>query len=369
MNESVMYLENKNNYIPLFEVSQDYLNNSLLIDNYGDSLILDIIWNSGDSFDNLIRLPYYKEDNKRLSDSLYKTVFNEESANRSYFQYWVGIISYIKPLMIFFNIKEIMIINTFIILGLMGYLVYLIYKKNKILALSFILGFISIMPVTIMNCLEYFPIYVITFISSIVTIKSLDKSDKFFYTNMIITGVVTCFFDLLTGEVITLMIPLILKIVLGKKKNRDIRYIIKCSLLWLVSFLLMFIVKWLLAVLIFGVGDFLEIWNRAKIRVYDMLGESVKDLGIILYIPSMLFPFNIFESAPAIFIIYGLVYSYSLVVSRYKVNRLIFLISMIGVVRLVVLHAHTYHHYFFDYRVLFPFMVVSSFTIIKSFKH
>ncbi len=369
MNESVMYLENENNYVPLFEVSQDYLKNSLLIDNYGDSLILDIIWNSNENFGSLVKLPYYKEDNKRLSNSLYKSVVQDKKANKSYFQYWVGIISYVKPLMVFFNIKEIKIINTIIIVGLMGYLVYLIYRKNKILALSFMIGVISIMPITIFNCLEYFPIYVITFISSIVTIKTLDKGDKFFYTNMVITGVVTCFFDLLTGEVITLMIPLILKLVLGRKKDKKIKYIIKCSLIWLFSFLAMFFIKWILAVLIYGVGDFLEIWNRAKIRIYDMPRDSIMDLGIILYIPSLLFPFNIFECAPVLFIIYGLIYLYTLFVSDVKVNYLILLISMIGIIRLIVLHAHTYQHYFFDYRVLFPFMMISSYTMIRTFKH
>ncbi len=372
MIESLKNYNEKDNYEPLIKTEKEYLNDSFLIDNYGDSLILNIIWNSNNNKNPLIsqiKQEYYKEPEEIMSKNLSSTILNNKNPNENYSRYWIGTTTYIKPLLIFFKTNTIKLIISSIIIILSIYLIILILKKSKTIGIIFILSYLSINPLTMIWCFEYQPILLVLLLSSIFAILNINN-DKLFYYNMIVTGTCSCFFDLLTIETITITIPLLLKITLSKNKSikETLILILKSSLLWLMSYSLTFLIKWTLSILVYGMNNITDIWDKAKIRIYKMPHDQKKYLGIILYIPSLLLPFSLFEEAPFIFIIYLLIYLYILIfkVKRKNKHLILLLISGIGILRLVVLNSHSYYHYFFDYRALMPFIFVTLYTIFKT---
>lgn len=382
MIETVKYYEGQENHELLLELenSPKYLNKSLIIDNYTDCLTLNMLWNTDttevNKWKQQVLMPYYYNGYGTMSENLKETVVNNKLPNTEYSRYWHGSMIYLKPLLVFFNIKQIKIINCIIIILLTIYLLKLIYKKSKKLFMSFIIGLLSIGYFVIPFCFEYYFAFLIMLISSIVTMKILKKDDKYFYYLMIISGILICFMDFLTCETITLVIPLLLKLYFDKKKTTKEKFIfiIKSCLCWGLSYAITFASKWIISALVIGAKSFVNTWNKAKIRIYEIpiIDAEMAIPKILLTTISILFPFNIIKDPVIIPIVTLLFVIWFYVFSLSKKTKakysLLLLICLIPLARLTILFAHTAGHYFFDYRALLPIAIVASLIIITGIK-
>lgn len=154
---------------------------------------------------------------------LYETVNSRDTYDCiEYARYWHGYIVILRPLLIIFNYNQLQIISaiTFFIITL----VFLYLLKKKIgtkEALAFLIGFIiGDIFICSISLNAIIPFY-ISVISGIYFLCKKDKGKSNSFAFLII-GSLTSFFDLLTTPLVTLAIPLLVKIMLDVKENKNI---------------------------------------------------------------------------------------------------------------------------------------------------
>ncbi len=345
-----------------------YLYTSLLIDNRADITTLNIMWNANNAnnlYKSQIAMNYLS--GHYYAQSLKMTVLNNIPGDKNYARYWHGSIIYLKPLFMLFNVKGIKTVNYIITLGLLIYLGILLFRKSKILFSSYFLSLMVINFIIVPYCFEYFFVFLISIIASIISLKIYHKDDKYFYYLMIITGLSSCFFDFLTCETITLTIPLLITVYLKYKENKKeniFKFIVKASLIWFLAYTFTFLIKWGLSIIVLGKEQINDIWQFASNRIYQegalhplkIIGRSLKFMASLLF-PFSLFNKNSFLVSIMFCCIVVLIYFIFLEKEQKKYMGLLILISLISVSRLVILFAHSSDHPFFDYRAYGPFIM------------
>lgn len=376
--DSLKYYEDVNDIDSIIK-KKNFIGESLSIHYYSDCITLNMINNfdSNNPFKSQILMKYYTEYGNTICNNLNYSVLNDVKANKEYSRYWHGSITFIKPLLLFMNTHAIKILFCIILFSSIFYLIYLISRKSLILSLVSFVSLICCTCYVIPLCFEYFFAFLIAIIASIIVMKNLDKDNSFYYKLFFILGILACFFDFLTYEVLTIMLPLFLKVYFDnfKKDNIDFKqaliFIVKCSIFWLISYVMTFCLKWVLSAIVLGPRQFLDIWSNAKVRIYDItFNKFYAWIQSIIRIVSMIFPFSIFKNSPILFLIYMILilylYIFQVPRERKKFLNLLFIISAIGILRLNVLFTHSWGHYFFDYRNLLPFIMWTLLIVYES---
>lgn len=167
--ESLPYLESNTELIevkPTREYSYLHV--------YADEILLNMMYcmDSNQPLKSVMEAKYYS-DNAVLEDlpSLEKALENGGQGNQEYIRYWHGSTIIIRPLLIFFNINEIYHIFAIIMIILIATLfIILIKKKQYILIIATIIGYIMIAINYVPFCLEYVWTFLIMLVVSIIGI-------------------------------------------------------------------------------------------------------------------------------------------------------------------------------------------------------
>ena len=136
MIETVEYYNGQENHEFLLNIenSPKYFKKSIIIDNYTDCLTLNMLWNTDtmtiNKWKQQVLMSYYFNGYSIMSENLKETVVENKLPNTEYSRYWHGSMIYLKPLLLFFNIKQIKIINCILIIILTSYLLILILKRK-----------------------------------------------------------------------------------------------------------------------------------------------------------------------------------------------------------------------------------------------
>ena len=162
---------------------------------------------------------------------------------RYYPRFWQGWLIFLKPLLIFFDLAQIRIINGIVQLMLLMFVLFLMYKKLGIrYCLAFVTSILFLNPVNSWKCLEFATDVNIMLLASLWVLLNKNPHDNYMF---FIIGIVTISFDWLTYPLITLGIPLIIYILLHKRNFKDnIKCVVKNSFLWLLGYALMWSSKW-----------------------------------------------------------------------------------------------------------------------------
>ena len=379
LKESTILYHDVDDYSKIIKSEKIPLKYAFQIDNYADCVTLNIIWNLKPSITSQIQMKYYKSLELSTScESLIETVNSKQEPNTEYSRYWHGSIIILKPLLSLFNTNEIKIILGIVLLILTIYLIILMYKKSKLFAIIYIISLLAINYLIIPLCFEYYFVFLITNIISIMTIKSLNKDDNYFFALLCISGILTCFFDFLTCETLALTIPLFIRIFFQEQKydrKKYLIFLIKSCIIWFISYAFMFIFKWLLTIFIYGLNQIGEIWESAKLRIYETNYDNPIPyiLSMLINMPTYILPFAISEKAIIYVIIYTMIiiwlYLFSLTDYQKKtVNRLL-LICLIPITRYLLLYSHAIIHYFFDYRALLPVIIITIYILYGGVKN
>lgn len=194
--------------------------------------------------------------------------------------------------------------------------------------------------------------------------KKKDPSMLFF-----VAGMVTCFFDFLTTETLSLTVPLFIYIYLNRDKVR-FKDLIKYVLLWLSSYALMFMCKWGLCAYYYGFDKIGEILGFASVRVSTEKMNIFTVVGpMFIQALSYIFPFNFTGYGLPItlcLILIGL-YNYVFNISDKKKYLLLLLVGLIPIGRFLLLSSHSSFHIYFTYRALIPFIMFTLLVIIDGF--
>lgn len=365
LKESADFLTDKELF---FNIQND--NIASRVDRYADSILLGIIYGYDHEhpLTSIMSSSYYHTDTANENYNLKDAVYNNLAPNYDYSRYWHGSSAYVKPLLIFFNLREIYLINAVIlIILLIAMMISIVKYISKGAAVCF---FISAMAVSIWYVpfsLEYTWNFFIMMISSLIIMSGYRKTNSHnkLMPVFFVTGSMTAYFDFLTTETLTLLIPLTLLVVMeydaGKLDNikSGLRTCISAAILWGIGYISCWLAKWTLASIVLKENAFASAFSNATIRMYgeaDNLSKLSQIFGAIIRNLSCILPFNhIAENGYVFCIIFYIV----LLMIYYLVRndngscilpRLLILPAIVPYIRYIVMSNHSYIHYFFTFR-------------------
>lgn len=309
---------------------------------------------------------YYETVKRDVNKDYIDLVRHNKEPNQQYIRYWHGSMMIVRPLLIIFSLEQIYVANYIVLLIIAVTLVIQLWKRSKKLAIAYLVSMIAIAYPIVSMCLEYSWIFYIMLISSIIATIMEQNNEKNLDKLFLITGMVTCFFDFLTNEIITLFIPLIIVLALKKEKRKinsfkeGILIAIKVSVLWMIGYVGMWVAKWTLASFILHIDALNYVKDQAMLRVNGLQGlKSAKEmyLGAITKNWHTLYPINIVKRVSTLWTIFFAFIIFSILVIDWKKIKeqkysslVLLIIAIIPYIRYLVLANHSFRHYFFTFR-------------------
>lgn len=227
------------------------------LDNYTDSIMLRTAMFSDDNSAvyNAMMNPFYRTDELKSQVKCLLALLNGKKSDSMYSigypRYWHGYLTILKPMLQFFNVSELRMINMMLQLFLMTVVILLLGKRLGIgygVAFGLTVGFLN--PVAIAASFQYSDIYYIvlfSFLAALLFEKRLEENNLWSRLFMM-TGILVAFFDFLTYPFVTLGMLLILMILLQSKSIvGNLIDIIKNSICWGIGYVGMWAGKWIIS--------------------------------------------------------------------------------------------------------------------------
>lgn len=335
---------------------------------YADSIILNIIYciDSEKPVESCLWANYYETVYADINNDFIEVVEEQKEPTQQYLRYWHGSMTILRPLLIIFNIEQIYLLNG-IALGILAIiLLALLFKKSKSLAFYYVIAMVMIAFPIVAFCLEYSWTFYIMLITSIIAVCIEKKSNKGINILFFITGMITCFFDFLTTEIITLFVPMLLVLIIRKKEGRltsfkqGIKFMIQTGMLWLISYAGMWLAKWALSSIILKINAMDYVTEKAMNRVNGLQGiKSVEEMyiGAITRNWHTLYPINIIKKEadlwliPIVFTIFIAIFTDWKNIKKMWFPALLLIIALMPYARYLVLANHSYRHSIFTFRM------------------
>ena len=336
---------------------------------YADSILLNIIYSidTDKPLESSLKAMYYESIKQDVNDDFITLVEENKEANTEYIRYWHGSMVIVRTLLVLFNIEQIYIINAIILSLLAIYLIILLFKKHKPLAISFLLGLISVMIFYVPKCLEYTWTIYIMLIVSILSIYFEKKKEKLLLPMFFITGMLTCYFDFLSTEILTVLVPLLIILCIRYKEKRikyfkkTFKFVFSVFAMWGLGYVLMWFSKWILASIVLNINAFDYVTDKAMVRIGQKVNRlSGIDLSLAAIIRNIkiLFPISNFKKYEEVILLaipITLFVVHVLIIDIKKSKKLWFslILLFIGItpyIRYAILANHSYRHAFFTFR-------------------
>lgn len=360
-----------------FKDHAPYVNESqlrLVQDNYADVILLNVTWNIGnDPFVSTLNSAYYDGDDGTTDNGenwgFYCTLAGTPP-NKDYSRYWHGMAALIRPFMLFTDIDGIKLIGTITAFVLLAVNTALLITKRQYFAAGALVA--ALMCVHVWNIgisLEYQPAVLVT-LALLPLYILFEKNDGALSILAVISGVMIAFFDFLTCETLTILIPLIIVFIMRKQDNRlpgfrgCFMLTMKCGTAWFLSYSGAYIVKWSAASLVTGENKFAVALTSVEER---LIGEAEELAPVAQFFLAPLANistlFGGYDRVSWGNIAVGLIISavvlgsvFYLFRSSEKYDRnfslMMLILGALPFVRFFVLNNHSYLHEFFTYRAL-----------------
>jgi hypothetical protein len=218
-------------------------------DFYADSIWLSIAYGFDGSLRSGVESKYAYIENEWQSTSLQKQINGEMETTKEYSRYWHGVLVFARPLLTFLNVRQIYILNTIIILGLVAVIILMLVRHKEYgLVWIFVATMLSILAFFAGTSLEYAPAIIVMELASILALRAVCQNRlKTLPYLFFFVGIAVNFVDFLTCETITLTIPLLLVLWLRRHKKMSIisfEKVLRLALFWLAGYVLMWLAKW-----------------------------------------------------------------------------------------------------------------------------
>ncbi len=352
-------------YLVEHDLFDDMINNldSSKIDRYADSILLNIAYHydSERPLASVMESSYYYDMFEQENYNLFLSVKNGLAANKQYIRYWHGSILLVRPLMIMLNLRQIYWLNGILLLTLTAILIFLLFRKKAYApAIGIIIGEVLTSFWFVPFSLEYTWMCLLMLIQAIVVVclfSKKEKKDIFVTTFFLISGILTSFFDFLTTETMTLLMPLLLVIWLEKEDGKKYgKKVLKIILSWGIGYVFMWVAKWILASIVLSENVMPYVTEHISERLGGDLGISLGDsiLGALFRNMGCMLPFDFGPGGAFLGIaIIIIVLYFGYVYRKEKIDKIVIWYLAIGLlpyIRYLVLHNHSYIHYFFTFR-------------------
>lgn len=333
------------------------------LDIYADEKIINIIYNI-DNENILESVLVAKYCDQGIGTQLQESY----TANQEYMRYWHGSMIFIRPLLVFMDIYGIYLVDTIIMLILVIILLIILFrKKQKAVAISFIIAFLMTGSVFSTFCLSSTWTYLIMLVISIIGVLIEKSGNKKLYVLFFISGILTCFFDFLSTETITILVPLTLILGIRHKekrmKERELTFVIKSIIIWFIAYCGMWIAKWVIASIVLNINalDYVIKYALVRINGETYVSTSMMYKEVILKNVFALFPFNLIKNK---YIILPLVIATIILAILYKKDKKelklitpFLVIAVIPYIRYLVLTNHSWLHYYQTARAQFSTII------------
>lgn len=281
-----------------------------------------------------------------------------------YARYWHGYLLPLRLLLCVFDLANLQMLLYFAQAALLA-AVLISLRRRGLAALipGFFLSFFLMMPMATGVCLQYVPVSFLTLAACLLILMRCEqlRSAITLPGFFALVGLFTNYFDLLTAPLVTLLFPLVLLMCLQIKRGDSLRDLvlpaIACCACWAAGYGFMWMGKWLINCLVYGVGHLENIFRQAALRTsttakYTRLDVVLRNLDVILGKKSYLVLIaltGLATIAPAA----------RALISRRRVKlnprALVLLLPMLAPVAwYVVLANHSYDHTYFTYRTAVP---------------
>ena len=350
-------------------------------DNYADAILLNVSWHmgKGNPFSATLDTWYYDGETLGENVGLYRSVMEGIEPNTEYSRYWHGTAMFVRLLHLVTDVRGIKLFGFLgMLLLALGTVGILLKHRQGELAVTFLVSMAAVQIWNVRLSLEYQPAFLLGFLFCILYLWLERMGDSRLTVLSVASGVSVAFFDFLTTETVTLLLPLILVVAVRAKENRlgdfktNLRMLAVCGACWLSAYAGCFLVKWTAASLVTGSNKFILAFSSVGERMTGSLAGEGSD-NSLLRIPqavianlSMMFggenriePGRVIVGLFLATLILGsLLYLFYQKYSPTAIKLLLLLGSMVFL-RYIVLNNHSYLHEFFTYRALIsPIMAV-----------
>jgi hypothetical protein len=356
------------------------------IDRYADSILMNIIYyyDSEHPVTSVLRSSYYHTDSENENMNLKYALANAPAPTLEYSRYWHGSIALLRPLLLILNLKQIYILlgSTLLLLTALLILCMIRYRYGRSTILCFLTGLIMISIWYVPFSLEYIWTFLLMNLACILVTVLYEKGQDALWLLLMCIGSLTAYFDFLTTETLTLLVPLALILIKAYQPSADrwsdttfhltsfsdgVRFSLPACLLWLLAYAGTWSLKWGIGSLILHENLFQSALSQASFRLsgaIDITDQGIVDETTMLLqaIPRnlyYLFPFSYLgqHAVPVIFLtLFGIAFFYYMTRRGSHINPLPLLLGILACVpllRYLVLSNHSYIHCFFTYRALF----------------
>lgn len=369
MLDSAEYIANEEPYV----FSEDGKHQNVT-DNLADQMWLNIGWHmgSGNPFVSALDTRYYDGEKYGPPVGLFLSVAQGHEANADYTRYWHGTAGLIRVLHLFTDIHGIKIVGMVCLVLTLLRTFWVLYRSGHWdIGLCLLISLLLVQVWNLRLSVEYQPCFLICFGLCPGFLRMERRGD--FYLNLlaIVSGTMTAFFDFLTTETITILIPLILVIAIRSRECRlesprkVLGMLLRCGICWTLAYLGAYVVKWGAVSLATGENHFLAAMDSVSQRVSGVVteGNTHKMPGILMAIGSN---FSVlFEGTTRTeyrMVISNLVVIVLLAIIVYRIYQVrqklrpgttfILMLGSVVLLRYGVLANHSYMHSFFTYRAL-----------------
>lgn len=342
-------------------------------DHYADSIWLNVSWNMGEDSPLIssIRTNYYDGGELGVNAGLYLSVTQGTEPNKDYTRYWHGTVMFIRLGHLITDVEGVKLIGFVAFLLLVGFSLFiLVRKRHWDLAVMLALSLAAVQIWNIRLSMEYQPSFILAFVLIPLFLILECRSDKWLTILSVVSGTAVAFFDFLTTETVTILLPLALVVAVRAKENRlgsvkeTLLLLLKCGICWVLSYGGAFIVKWLIASMVTNTNAFETALSSAMERMgnkVELYADKPKSILSPLWANlSMLFGSEMRVEAGRTAL--GIIFFVLILLSVWYLFRgkekkpvpaiVLFILGAVVLIRCFVLNNHSYLHSFFTYRAL-----------------
>lgn len=304
-------------------------------------------------------------------------LLNNKFIELNYARYWHGYTLFLKPLLLFFNLFDIQIIN-YVFQTVLFVLICILMYKNKLqkYILAFVSSYMIMVPMFLYESLSLSSMLNLMLISSTFILfyyKHIKKENiKYVF---LITGILSSYFDLLTFPLITIGYPIIFTLLLDEddKKLEKVKKVIIYSILWIIGYFGMYIAKWTITSIFLKQNMFKDAFKYATVRISnEYKGIKISLLNIFTANLSYLINKLSVLIIAVNFIIAFIQYELNFIKSKTKKFNFkkidffpLILIALMPIVWSIFIKEHTYEHAYFTFRI-FTITIFSIFILITN---
>lgn len=354
----------------MYDISYIYFfnnqkNRAFLIHNYPDPITFNLTYSldSKKPFTSSILTKYYASKKFGEKVNVREKAYFDYKPNKEYYRYWHGNMFLVKTLMLVFDYKNILIFLSVILIAFALLITYNLYRKNRLLALLFLISNLVCHVYVTFYCLEYIYMFLLSYIMSLIAFKLIDKDESKIICFFIIGGVLANFFDFLTTETLVFTLPFFIIFYFGRNKNfkDSLKFFLKSLIAFLLGYSLMWILKWLILIIIYkqSPNDFLN--THIEERGFSLVAVKKEPFKSIYDNLKLIVPFCYLNNNLVILIIICYICYVIWLIIRKKIDSkgiILLLISIIPTLRYFVLYKHSIDHTFFTYRALLPSIMI-----------